>query len=203
MRARDLLLDERREVREVGIGHLQGAARSPRRMSPWTREIVQRKAPAVTSEDGKVWRRAAINVVDAADDDWLLNVAGMHQSKHPAMGQLWSEYGIAAFRPSVVAVNRCSPSMLCPGLHEDAMRDAAEALGKSQSPDTEHLNRFIHTLGHLPLDLRCSLASTLTSSGLGDPSATKLATLFEAARKSANPMVRYHVCEAALSMAEL
>ena len=201
VRARDLILDQRREVRDVGVAHLQGAARLPMQMCPWTRDVIQREAHAITSADGQVWRRAAINVVDAVDDDWLLNVAGMHQSKHPAMRELWSEYVNAVFRPSVAAVNRCSPSMLCPGLHHGAMHDAAEALGGSQLPAPEHLHRYIHTLGHVPLELGCSLTSTLMDAAPGDPTATKLAAVLEAASKTLSPVVRYHACEAALARA--
>lgn len=201
VRIRDLLLDEQREVRAVGVGCLRETAHSPMLLCPWTREVIQCEAHAVTSDDGHVWRRAAIKVVDAVDDDWLLNVAGMHQSKHPAMRELWSAYVKRVFRPSVAAVNRCSPSMLCPGLHEGAMRDAAAALGRGQVPVLEHLDRYIHTLGHVPLELGCALSSTLLDAAPADPTATRLTALLEAASKMPSPVVRYHACEAALAMA--
>lgn len=202
VRVRDLLLDRHREVREVGIGHLQGATHLSIRMCPWTREIIQREATGVTSEDGKVWRRAAVNVVDAIDDDWLLNVAGMHQIKHLDLQELWREYFQAVFWPSVDAVNRCSPSMLCPGLHHASMREAAEAFRRTRVPEQEHLHRYINTIGHIPLELDCSLSSTLIDNTQSDSRAMKLTNVIEVAKQSKEPIVRYHACEAALSMAD-
>lgn len=198
VRARDLLLDRRREVRQIAIAHLEKTAESADSMSRPTRKALERLTPVLTSEG---WRGAAIELVDALDNDWLLNLAGMNQCRVPALQELWSEYVNAALRPPIASVQGCSPAILCPSLHQEAMNSCAARLRQGTQSLVALCSEYIETVGHVPVGGDCSLGRTLMARAGEESLSERLRTVLEWAAKSGSPFARYHACEAALSSA--
>lgn len=196
-RARDLLLNERVEMRRGAIAHLKAVAHSSEAMSQYTRLAITQHGAAVLSETG--WRRSAIELADALDDDWLLNLAGVHQAGPLEGEELWHEFVSAALRPSIAAVQRCSPGILCPGLHHDEIQARLTELIETEQPVDRLCDEYFGSFGHLPLGGEYGLGKVLRACDAlhGVPDLAK--QILDWAAQVGTPIARYHACEAMLS----
>ncbi|MCH7635952.1 MAG: hypothetical protein IIA36_14885, partial [Proteobacteria bacterium] len=180
---------------------LEKIAASSELMCSRTKEELERIKRSVLSEDDEMWRRAAIELADVIDEDWLLAVAGVRESSHPKMQEMWSDYIKAVLRPSVASVNACSPTTLCPGLHREAISDQVTGLAANQSTVLQLCQSYLETVGHVPLNGECALSQVLSAREAGGPTPSALEEVFDWAEQSENPFARYHACEVAISTA--
>lgn len=199
VRVRNLLLDGRPEIRAVGIAHLENTFALPGLSTHRTRQEFDRLRPALLTSDPKGWRRAAINLVDAVDDDWLLSLAGVRQSQNPGLQEVWSEYVTMVLRPSLASVTACWPPILCAGLHAESMDQQAEAWQAAGNHPLALYAAYLEAVGHLPLGGRRSLSGVLLRINGVAPSEAVGAELLDWATNHGSPFARYHACEAVMS----
>lgn len=199
VRVRDILLDGRREIREASIEYLDKVIGVFGMSCRRTAETLKRlKAPVLESSES-TWCRAAVELVDAIDDDWLLTVAGVRQSSHPNMGKGWSEYINTALRPTNAALNACAPTPLFPEVHKDSIDDHLRTWRSDGGSLEERCHVYLEVLGHLPFDKEHSLGSIISLNGANGATSTIAAELIRWAEQRNSPMARYHACDALLS----
>lgn len=191
-RARDLLLNARIEMRRGAISHLKAIASSYEVMSEYTSQMISQHSDAVLSEDG--WRRAAIDLADALDDDWLLNLAGVRQAG-PVTVEVCNKFIIDVLHPTNSTVQRCSPRILCPGLHQNEIESRRiQLIGAEHSID-RFCNDYSESFGHLPLGGEYALGKMLEYHKKPDGAEQVL----QWAARVGTPVARYHACEAILA----
>lgn len=199
VRVRDLLLDGRPEIRAIAVAHLENTFALPGLSTRRTRQELERLRPALLASDGGGWRRAAIDLVDAVDEDWLLGIAGVRQAQSPALQEVWSEYVTMVLRPSLASVNACWPPILCAGLHAESMDQQAKAWQTEGGSSLALYAAYLEAVGHLPLGGRRSLSGVLSMINGGAPSEAVVAELLDWATNDGRPFSRYHACEAVMS----
>jgi hypothetical protein len=200
VRVRDLLLDSRQEVRAAAATRLEKTLKLPGLSCRRTRQGFERlRSALLASEDGG-WRRAAIALVDAVDDDWLLNVAGVVQSQGRALSEVWSGYVTAALRPSLASVHACSPPTLCTELHGESIDERLRSWQSEHRSPLALTQVYVDELGHLPPVGDRSLGAALSIINSDRSSEGEWEAILDWAENAGSPFARCHVCEAILSL---
>jgi len=197
-RARDLLLNEQIEMRRGAVAHLQTVSRSGETMSQYTQKAIVQHGDAVLTK--RAWRRAAIELADALDDDWLLNVAGVRQAGLMKGEEFWHRFVSASLRPSMAAVQRCSPGILCSDLHQDEIEARCTHLIEAEQSVDRFCDEYTESFGHIPLGGECGLGKILHARDECQPVASTAEQILEWAARVGSSVARYHVCEAMLTM---
>lgn len=193
-RARDLLLDERIVMRQGALDHLQAVASVDGMMSQHTRYLIDRNRREVQLE--QKWRRASIKIADAIDEDWMFNLAGVHQAVGKELEDFGQEYVDAVLRPSVAAMDRCSPSILCISLNQNEIKAFHEGLLESGGSIDFVCDEYLKTLGHIPFGGEYGLGKTLQAHTTVQATSDQLV---DWATQVGTPFARYHACEAILT----
>ena len=197
VRARDLLLDDRIDLRRAGLSHLTALSKSPGAMSSQTRSALIRLNEAILTED--VWRSASVELVNTLDADWLLCLNTIRQLRNLAVGDFWEHTVRSMLQPTVASVQRCSPAMLCPVIHKDKIDDWLDGLAKKAVPTSQFCEEYLRALGHIPLGHRCGLSDALDARKRNDLGSNNAQSIIEWASDHPMPVARYHACEALIA----
>jgi len=198
IRLRDLILDGRSAVRELAIEHLERMGGVHQTMCRRTIDSVSRLKSGIVREAQGGWRPDAVELVDAIDDDWLLAVAGVRQSKHSSMGEVWSDHINAALRPTPESINACAPCPMHPTLHASDVEQNLKQLRSNALSLEARCERYVEVLGHLPLAGSLSLRALAWPGEGVNQSETTYREIMQWAMRSNRLESRYHACEVLL-----
>lgn len=198
IRLRDLILDGRSAVRELAIKHLEKMGGVHHIMCRRTFDSVSRLKVGIARESQGGWRPDAVELVDAIDADWLLTVAGVRQSRHSSMGEVWSDYINAALRPTPESINACAPCPLHPTLHANDVERSLRQLRSNALSLEARCERYVEVFGHLPLAGNLSLRAMAWPDDEVNQSETKCKEIMQWATRSNRLEARYHACEVLL-----
>jgi len=196
---RDLMLDNRVAIRRIAVSYVEQLLKSPESMTAAGALAFRKHKAKVLSMRATEWRRPAVETVTALDDDWLLNLAGVRQTLGTSLNEQFGEYLDAVLRPSVVALNGCSPAVLTPGVHADAIRAKLKELGGSSDGLAERVRSFVGDLSHLPLRGTQSLRAILKPAP-STADVDEVQAALKAESPIGSPMRSFYLCQVALSL---
>lgn len=196
-RVRDLILDDRVQVRGAAVDYFNRLVQLDGLLSANTLQVFEAQRAVIVSTID-TWRRAAIELADAIDQDWKLNVAGVRQCQQPSLAEAWSEYLMAALKPSLADLQSCAPKALSASAHIKAIDEALGELPDAQVPLSALLDRYCKCVGHLCLGGTRSFGAILDSRSKRKLSESDVDSLLVLANTENSDFCRYHVCEALL-----
>lgn len=192
----EFLYAEDADVRELALTHLKELATGiPPRMTRRTHEVLVRETARITSttED---WQVAAVEILDAIDDDYLYNLAGLRQSIRIGYSVGAETFGSFVLRPPLAALTALEFATEAPSREHERIEGLLKSYAQQSSTAEEVCARYFESLGHLPLAAHLSLGNAMDRWLAKNPEMGSVwDSVWQWAEMTKSPLARYHVCQ--------
>lgn len=155
-------------------------------------------ATPLRSSDIEQWAPAALDIFDAVQSDWHLNLAGLKQSLSWSFLDGANDFLPLVLRPSIsTALDALNSTRMGKG-GINGVRDLLQEVIHQSPSLSDVFKSYMSAVGHLPLTGQLSLRSVLERFGEIHPGQSPWHTLWENARSQERTFELYHLCIAFL-----
>lgn len=198
----DLLLDCRVDQRSLALDYVQKLA-AQTLLAPRSAAIVEKLAGIVAGRSPGDWQKAVISVVDALEDDFLLNLAGLRQSLSIRFTNGLDLYLPRVLRPPVTSFESMQPPVWGPTDSEAELKDIIIRYA-AEDELTAALQSYWRACGHLPLGSAYA-ASAMVSIWIDahETSDDCWQAVWRWGQDAGSPIAMYHVAELGITLFEI
>lgn len=194
-----LLIENTPRHRKGALAHLDRLA-SANLLTERTRRTIAERRTDLLSSDGGRWRGAATMIYDAAEQDWLLNLAGLRQALEWEFEEGIRDYLPRVLRPSATAVDSIDLVWWHPRDQRGEIGQAIAGIARNAGTFTEALEGYYLAFGHVPLAPDLSMGRLVAEWRCHHPGGNSpWPELLSWADTNGSPVARYHMCQAAVS----
>jgi hypothetical protein len=193
--AAGFLLSEVLEARQAAVSHLESlAASKPTILTERSQAVLNKNNEDLLSEGS--WHRAAVNVLDALDEDFLYNLAGLNQCVAINYREGAKNYAPLVLRPSLTAVNAIPIGVSSPSQERERLLGLIEESVRSAASVGALCDDYYARFGHLPLTGEVSLGVAVRKWVAAHGTLENLwSAVWSWADATGGPLPRYHACQ--------
>jgi hypothetical protein len=193
--AAEFLLSEVLEARRASVRHLESlAAAWPPILTDRSRATLEKSKDALLSAD--TWRPAAVAVLDALDDDFLYNLAGLHQCVAIDYREGATNYAPLVLRPSLTSINAIPFPVGTPTQEREGLIGWTDETVRSAASVAALCDSYYTKLGHVPLTGDLSLGAVFRKwASVRSENSLTWAAVWAWADAAGGPLPRYHACQ--------
>lgn len=196
----NLLMAKSVKCRKVALSHLDKLA-SEGHLTGRSKMAIQEARSNLISTDVNHWKAAATIIYDVTEQDWLLNFAGLVQAVEWDFEIGIQDYLFRVLQPEIVSIDSIDLVWWHPDRQQDEIQQAISDIASSASTFTEALDRYFHSLGHLPFASGLSMGQLVADWQAQNPDKGQLwDELWLWANNRNCPIARYHACQTAIEL---
>lgn len=201
-----LLYSEVNDVRKAAIVSLERMINDGLlEVTPRTRGVFDKLRVKMASDIPRDWRPAAIETVDAFNDDILVSLQAVRQSlqHNPVLQDCINTYGPRVLFPTISSLDSIVLDIANPDSQHSRMVEIVEAVVDESSSLSEACERYYDRLGYLPLAPLYSLGAVVSRWKTAHPTCDVWSSIWAWALGSSGPIPRYHACSVFVMYPEL
>ena len=194
----DFLLNPSIEVRRAALSHFQRLAEAPDPLlTQRTKDTIRSNTEALLSEDGFLWRTAALAMSDTIRDDWLCGLAGLKQCLVRRFDEGVEPHLRVVLRPEVTSVDSINFRVWDPASQQAILREIVQDCVDGSDTLGEALGKYYREGGHLPLGIAHGIAKVAEKwAELRDSRPREVwEEVWGWADEIPSPLPRYHACQ--------
>jgi hypothetical protein len=194
----EFLLSDSQETRSVSVEYLENlASTTPPCLTERSRAVLVDKKDDLLSIDA--WPLAAVGVLDALDQDFLYNLAGLRQSLVLGHREGMKSHMQFVLHPTLPAINALPLGVGTPSQERETIIEWAKEVVRTCGSITTLCNAYYSKLGHLPLTGELSLGAVVRQWVEAHIESQLQTGLWEGvwawADVNGGPLARYHACQ--------
>ena len=195
--ATDLLLDGRKRVRTATLTHLQSFRKKGRLISNRTLAIIDANAAAFKSTRLSNWQPAALQIVDAVENDLLLSIAGLRQCLAARLNDGYSKYMGRVLRPTHQSLEGFDLALIGASAQQPEIEQTILQIVDEATAWNDALTRYWRRYGHVPLGAEMSVNRLYKEWCAAEKPlpAEMFNALWHWSEGCNSPLARYHVCQ--------
>ena len=192
----DLFFSEYVKLRTAALDYFEKMFEEfPPLLTAKTKDIIQKRAEHLKSDDEQNWRDSAVAIYDAIKNDWYCNYAAVKQCLERNFDKGVENFLTQVVRPTISSVDTVDVGIWATSEQKQLVESEIVKIARETRNIDNALNKYLVRFGHLPLTKSLSISRLLEEWQKQNSKIGNLwDTIWSWADRIDHPLPRYHAC---------